>query len=466
MTDDRSAVFDQRPPDQRPPDQRPPDLPPPAAGPQPWLAGVVLLVVAFLAGLALGQSGAAGQARSPAESTPLPPPSQAAATTPVGPSPSLPSGAPADFNLFWEALERVRTSFVGRSEIEDRELTDGAIRGMIDALGDTGHSVFLTREQVQREQDALGGRVVGIGALIGERAGRPVISSVLDDGPAERAGLRAGDVLLEVDGAGLEDLDPPGIAARVRGQAGTTVVIVVERPSTGERLEFSIVREEIQFTVADWAMVPGTRIALLRLLQFSEGAGAELGAQRDAAIAAGAEGFILDLRSNPGGFVHEAVNVASLFLDGQTVYIRETADGQRIPESTNPDIAATDLPLVVLIDGGSASSAEIVAGGLEAHGRAQLVGETTVGTGTLLNFFELSDGSALRLAIERWLTPDGELIFGKGIEPTVEVSLAVDEAPLEPDEVAGLDPSEIGTIIDAQLLRAIELLEEPAASPE
>ena len=447
MTDDQASVPDQRPTDPRPPEP----------GPQPWLAAVVLLVVAFLAGLALGQSGAAGQTRPAAVSTPVPT-SQAPAGTPVGPTPSVSIPAPAGFDLFWEALETVRARFVGRAELDDRELTYGAIRGMIEALGDTGHTVFLTREEVQRERDALGGRVVGIGALIGQRDGRPVISSVINDGPADRAGLRAGDVLIEVDGAELGNLDPPEIAARVRGRAGTTVVIVVERPSSGERLDFSIVREEIQFPVASWAMVPGTRIALMRLLQFSQGAGDELRGQRDAAVAAGAEAFILDLRGNPGGFVHEAVDVASLFLDGQIVYIREQSEGQRIPVPTNPRIEASDLPLVVLIDGGSASSAEIVAGSLKANGWAELVGQTTVGTGTLLESFPLSDGSALRLAIERWLTPDGELIFEKGIEPTIEVSLAVDEAPLAPDEVAAIDASEIATIIDAQLLRAIELL--------
>jgi carboxyl-terminal processing protease len=461
--------LDMQPIDRRPAEPGPPDLRPPAPGAQPWLAGVVLLLVAFLAGLALGQGGSSGQARVPTGPTPAPA-SQAPATspdtTPVGTAPSAPVGAPADFDLFWEALEKVRNDYVGRSDLEDRELTYGAIRGMIEALGDTGHTIFLTREQVEREEESLNGQVVGIGALIGERAGRAVILSVIKDGPAERAGVRAGDVLLEVDGAAMEGLDPPGIAARVRGRAGTTVVIVVERPSSAEELEFSIVREEIQFPVAAWAMVPGTEIALIRLLQFSDGAGAELRAHRDAAIAAGAESFILDLRSNPGGFVHEAVNTASLFLDGDVVYIRETADDQRIPESTNPDIPPSDLPLVVLIDGGSASAAEIVAGALAVHGRAQLVGETTVGTGTLLRRVDLSDGSALRLATERWLTPDGEWTFEQGIEPTIEVSLAIDQAPLEPDEVGALDPDDVDTIIDAQLLRAIQLLRGPPATPE
>jgi carboxyl-terminal processing protease len=205
-------------------------------------------------------------------------------------------------------------------------------------------------------------------------------------------------------------------------------------------------------------MVPGTDIAVLRLIQFSDGAAAELQRVRDEALGAGARALILDLRSNPGGFVAEAVRVASLFLDDGTVYIRELADGERISVPTADNVAAVDQPLVVLIDEGTASSSEIVAGALRSAGRAELVGQTTFGTGTVLLPFELSDGSAVRIAIERWLTPDGELIFGQGIEPTVEVPLAPTDIPVEPDELRELTPADMPTIADPQLRRAIELL--------
>jgi carboxyl-terminal processing protease len=244
----------------------------------------------------------------------------------------------------------------------------------------------------------------------------------------------------------------------VRGEEGTEVTISVVRPSTGEQLEFQIQRERLRFPAASWTMVPGTNIGLLRLVQFSTGAAAELRTARDEAVAAGATSLILDLRSNPGGFVAEAVDVASLFLADKTVYVRELANGDRLPVSTRGEVPSTDLPLVVLIDEGTASSAEIVAGALLGNDRAQAVGETTFGTGTVLLTFNLADGSAVRIAVERWLTPDEELIFGRGIQPTEAVALPADQIPLEPFEVAQLAPDAVADLPDDQLQRAIELL--------
>jgi len=494
------------PSDHRPPDPywqpgRPPAQRDSAARLLLWIVAIVLLAVVFGAGLLLGQSGmlgapgvGSGPTASPATASPTasappslppattpattpapgtqepgeptaePPPSQPpptplpVITPPPGPTPTQPPDAPADFGLFWEALEIIGREFVGRDELTDRQLTYGAIEGLVDALGDTGHSIFMTPEQLQRERESLSGTIVGVGALLGERAGRPIIVSVISGGPAQRAGLRSGDAFVTVDGVDVRQLEPAEIAARVRGEEGTTVEIVVERPSSGERLTFSIVREEIRVPATGWAMVPGTNIAVLRLIQFSDGAGDQLQAARDEALAAGAQAFILDLRSNPGGFVHEAVHVASLFLDGGNVYIRELADGQQIPVEVDTQVPSTDLPLVVLIDEGTASSAEIVSGAMESAGRGELVGMTTFGTGTVLLTYELSDGSAVRLAVERWLTPDGELIFEQGISPTEQVELSPTDRPVEPDELRDLAPSDVPALPDPQLLRAIELL--------
>jgi carboxyl-terminal processing protease len=481
-----------------------PEARPPAARPALWVAGILLLVLVFSAGLVVGQSGGVGSdgtaLRTPAPvATPAPTtespthpdetlapratPTEPAetqppiVTAPPGPTPSQPADAPRNFGLFWEALEVIRKNFVGRDDLAEGDLTYGAIRGLVEELGDTGHSVFLTPEALLREKESLGGTIVGVGALLGERGGRPVIVSVISGGPAQRSGLRSGDLLITVDGVDVERMTPEEVATRVRGEEGSTVVIVVDRPASGERLEFSIVREEIRVPTATWAMVPGTTIALLRLVQFSEGASDQLRTARDDAVAQGAQSLILDLRSNPGGFVHEAVRVAGLFIEGQTVYIREMADGQRVSVETcapagsdSQDICRavdeqppTGLPLVVLIDEGTASSAEIVSGALRSAGRADLVGETTFGTGTVLLTFELSDGSALRIAIERWLTPDGELIFDQGISPTVEVELGPTENPLQPDELRELSPADVANLADPQLLRAVQLLGGPGA---
>jgi carboxyl-terminal processing protease len=210
-------------------------------------------------------------------------------------------------------------------------------------------------------------------------------------------------------------------------------------------------------------MVPGTKVGLLRLASFGADASADLEASHDAAIAAGATSLILDLRGNPGGYVDEAVRVASEFLSDKIVYIRELASGERIPVATNGEVPATDLPLVVLVDQYTASAAEIVAGAIQSAHRATLVGATTYGTGTVLNAFDLADGSSIRLAVERWLTPDGVLIFGKGITPEVAVAMGAADVPVEPDALEGLSVDQVAALNDPQLLKALELLAAPPA---
>lgn len=443
--------------DQFEPSQAPPPSPRAASS----LAALVLLVVVFAVGVTVGQSGVFGAGAARPTSSP-------AAQPTAAPSASGQPQALEGFDMFWQALGIIRDNFVGRGDLDDKTLLYGAIRGLVEALGDTGHSAFRTPEQVEAEQNSLGGDVVGIGVLLGERAGNIVIVSVIPNGPADDAGIRAGDRVIEVGGQSVEGLEPEDVAGNVRGGEGSTVEMVLERPSSGERLELSMVRERLHVPAADWALVPGTDIGLLRLVQFSAGSADDLRAARDAAAAAGARRFILDLRGNPGGYVDQAVNVSSLFLRGQTVYVRELASGERIPVPTNNgDYAPSDLPLVVLIDENTASSAEITAGAIQSAGRAQLVGETTFGTGTVLLPFPLPDGSQVRLAVERWLTPDGELIFGKGIAPEVEVVPGPNDVPVEPQGVRDLTPEQVQSIDDPQLLKAIELVgtAQPVPAP-
>ena len=436
---------------------------PPAGKPASALAAVLVLVLVFFVGLAVGQSGVLAPAASrpsPGAVVPTAPGASPGSSANPSAGPSSAPELPSNFGLFWDALNIIRDNFVGRAQLTDRDITYGAIRGMVQALGDTGHSVFLTPEAVQAQHDSLGGNVVGIGVLLGQRADHVVIVSVFSHGPAAEAGVKPGDQVVAVDGVNVQTLAPEEIAPKVRGAEGTTVTLTVVRPSTGERLDFTLTRQRITFPAASWAMVPGTKIALLRLVQFSTGAAAELRSARDDAVTQGATSFILDLRSNPGGYIAEAVDVASLFLHGKTVYIRELANGDRIPVPTNDAIPSTDLPLALLIDEGTASSSEIVSGAIQSTQRAELIGKTTFGTGTILLDFGLPDGSAIRLAVERWLTPDGALIFGKGITPTVDVALPVDQVPLEPGEVSQIAPTDIPTVPDDQLHRAIELLSQ------
>jgi C-terminal peptidase (prc) len=409
-------------------------------------------VVVFIVGIAVGQSGFFG---GPPTSTGTSVPTPAASA-----SPSL-----QGMDLFWQALQDIRDHYVGRGQLDDKTLVYGAIRGLVDSLGDTGHSVFLTPQEVQDVQGSLDQSVVGIGVLLGQHDGLPVIVSVIPESPAHDAGLRAGDELVSVDGQAVAGLTSDEIVGRIRGEAGTTVQITLSRPPHGEIVDVSIVRAQLHVPAAWWTMVPGTKVGLMRLASFGAGASADLQASRDAAIAAGATSLILDLRGNPGGYVEEAIKVASEFLSKKVVYISEDAAGQRTPVVTEDDVAATDLPLVVLVDQFTASASEIVAGAIQSAHRATIVGATTFGTGTVLNAFDLPDGSSIRLAVERWLTPDGVLIFGKGITPDVTVAMGAADVPIEPDALEGLSPDQVAALNDPQLLKALELLGAPLPSP-
>jgi carboxyl-terminal processing protease len=221
----------------------------------------------------------------------------------------------------------------------------------------------------------------------------------------------------------------------------------------------SIVRERISVPPVDWAFVPGTRIALIRLVQFSSGAGREVADAAREALGEDATGIVLDLRGNPGGLLHEAIAVASTFLEDGVVYRSLDADGREERVEARGDAVVPDLPVTVLIDYGSASSSEIVAAALQQNGRARLVGQSTYGTGTVLNIFPLSDGSAIRLGVQRWLTPEGESVFESGVRPDVAVALPADGVALEPSSLEDLTRRGFVTGPDTQLRRAVRLLQ-------
>jgi carboxyl-terminal processing protease len=204
-------------------------------------------------------------------------------------------------------------------------------------------------------------------------------------------------------------------------------------------------------------MVPGTKTAMLRLEQFSSGAAPKVRSALQEIKAAGADRLIFDLRGNPGGYVNEAVAIASEFLASGNVYIERNAAGEEVPTAVTPGGVATDIPLVVLVDKGSASAAEIVAGAIQDAGRAKLVGEQTFGTGTVLGEFALSDGSALRIGTVEWLTPKGRVIWHEGIAPDVVVARPADVAPVVPDDLRTMSAADVARKADPQLEKAIEL---------
>jgi carboxyl-terminal processing protease len=369
------------------------------------------------------------------------------------------AGSGAAFDLIRDAWEILHQDYVGADELDDTALAYGAIEGLTDAVGDTGHTSFLTPEERAERDEELSGSYVGIGVRIdATEDGRPLIVGVFRGSPAEAADLRPGDIIVAVEGEPTADQDLDEVASKIRGEAGSTVRLTVQRGVDGPEREVDIERAEVVVETVSWAMVSGSKTAMLRLETFSHGAADDIKAALQDIRAAGADRVILDLRGNPGGFVNEAIGVASQFLEDGTVFVERNAKGEETTHSVSDGGAATDVPLVVLIDRSTASSAEIVSGALQDAGRAQLIGETTFGTGTVLGEFPLEDGSALRVGTTEWLTPKGRRIWHEGIVPDVLVERPDDVRPLVPDDIRTMTPAEADDVSDPQLARALTVV--------
>ncbi len=441
--------------------QAPPQQPSGRGGTRPsWSDGtfivvLVLLIVAFVSGMAIDRTALGGGSAVAPEATPS---GSAVAGATIGPDVTLPPDMPADFGLFWQAVDLIRQHYVDQTKVDTQAITYGAITGLVDALGDPGHTTFLTPDDVKSENDALNGTIVGIGVFLGQPSGSGgglLIQSVIPGSPAEAAGLRAQDTIIAVDGHSVENVSVDSAASLIRGTAGTKVTLTILHSGSGSPQDIMITRAVVTVPAVAWHMVPGTSDALVSITQFSDNSGKQLTQALQAAQAKGAKGYILDLREDPGGLVDEAVTTASQFLSSGAVYIRQTADGTQIKVPVASGGVATQAPLVVLIDYGTASSAEIVAGALQDAGRAKIVGVRSFGTGTVLNTFMLPDGSALRLAVEEWLTPKGRHIFPDGITPDVKVDMPTGATIVSPDALTDMTAAQLAASGDAQLLAAL-----------
>jgi carboxyl-terminal processing protease len=334
---------------------------------------------------------------------------------------------------------------------------------MTDSLDDRGHTSYLTPEQVKARDERLSGTYVGVGAVLDQRDEGIFVVRVLRDSPAERAGLRAGDEIVRVDGEPLVGLTVDEVASRVRGPEGTDVTLEVRSPDGSSR-EMTITRATLDLPLVSWGFAPGTRDAVIRLESFSAGAGKAFEGALQESIDAGAQGVVLDLRGNPGGYVNEPVAVVSMLLSDAVVYVSVDRSGKETPHRTEGKPLAPDLPLVVLVDGQTASSAEIVTGALQDAGRAHVVGETTFGTGTVVNTYPMADGGALTVGTERWLTPKGRAIWREGVAPDEAVELPVGATLVTPDDFATLGTEGLAGTDDTQLKAALRALARQQAS--
>jgi carboxyl-terminal processing protease len=370
-----------------------------------------------------------------------------------------------DEALIAEVIELLEDSFVDDDVITDENLTVGAIRGLVDALNDDGHTEYLTEEEYKIEQEVLKGRVVGIGIVLDQRSSAPLVISVVDGSPAARAGLRAGDIIASVEGIETARLPLGDLADLVRGAPDTYVRLGIERAGSEDRTEVSVLREVVEVDPVSWAMAPGSDVAVIRVVQFSVGAGHQVRQAVEEAVAMGALGIVLDLRGNPGGLVNETINAAGAFLDEGVVFLERARDEEPVPVSVDPGRAIdADIPVVVLVDYGTASSGEILAAALGDNGRATIVGEQTFGTGTILNTLRLSDGSALRLGVREWLTPSGERVFRTGVAPHEVVTLPLGAVRLGPGDLLALSATDFEAADDIQLRRAVRIVEAAGAT--
>ncbi len=366
------------------------------------------------------------------------------------------SGSNLDNALISQALGIIKQHFVDQATATNSTLTYGAISGMVDALGDTGHSRFLTPAEVTQENNFTSGKFEGIGAEVSVQNGSVVIVYPIEGSPAQKVGLQPNDVIMKVDGVDMVGHQLSDVVGHILGPAGTQVTITIYRPSTGQTLDFTITRAVITLQNVTWKPIPGTTIADLRIASFGSGVTKDLVTALNQIQQQKMTGIILDLRDNPGGLLNEAVSTASQFLSSGYVLEEKNVNGVITKIAVESGGVATKIPVVVLINQGTASAAEIVAGALQDNHRAQLIGGTTFGTGTILNQFNLSDGSAILLATQEWLTPTGKTIWHTGITPDKTVDLAANTMPVTPDTLSSMTASQVQSSGDSQFEQALK----------
>ena len=343
-----------------------------------------------------------------------------------GPSSSTPDEAKESFAPFWEVWQLVHARYYDQP-VDNNLLAEGAINGMLAVLGDT-NTRYLSPADEEAARETMSGEFQGIGAEVTAVDGAIVIVSPLEGSPAEAAGLRPGDILRQADGVELTGLDVAQAAQLVRGPAGTAVSLLIERD--GEQFTLDVVRARIELKSVRSEMLPGN-LAYVRLNRFGEQSDQELAETLEEVMAHNPAGLIFDLRRNPGGSLPTAVAIADQFLP-QGVILREQfgSGAERLYEATDKGLAE-NIPLVVLIDEGSASASEVLAGAIRDTKRGVLIGQTTFGKGTVQTWQGLSNGGGVRLTIARWLTPDSNWVHEQGLDPDFFIPLLDDEAAEE-----------------------------------
>lgn len=330
-------------------------------------------------------------------------------------------GDPVDFSLFWEVWDELEESYVGADSIDRQNMVYGAIMGMVESLGDP-YSAFLSPEETKKFKEDVSGRFEGVGMEIGKREGVLKVIAPLEGTPAKKAGIRAGDRIIKIDEEFTDNMTVDKAVSLIRGQKGTAVTLGIIREGWDEMRDFSIQRAVIEVPSLKWEMKDGT-VAHIILYQFSEKAGNDFKRAANQIMSQNASRIVLDVRDNPGGYLEISQDIAGWFLErGQTVVIEDFRDGRAKVEYTAKGTSAfAKYPVVVLMNEGSASASEILAGALRDNRGIKLIGKTSFGKGSVQELKSFRDDSSLKITVARWLTPKGTLIADQGLEPDVEV---------------------------------------------
>ena len=380
----------------------------------------ILIIAPFAFGYVVGHRDGAGRPRTVIESL-------LAAAHVIEPAEDTPPAASRSpeldqtFKPFWEAWDHVNDEYYDGGVLDPDRLTRGALRGMIGSLGDP-NSVYLDPTHREMTEAELRGSFDGIGVNVEMVDDRMRIVSPLEGSPGARAGLQSGDVITQVDGRDIAGMSLSDAIRLIRGPRGSTVTLTVSREGRAP-FDVSLQREEIRVQAVR-GEVRADGVAQIRITSFSVRVGNELRQTVERLAERNPRGWVLDMRGNPGGYLDGAVAVASQFLDNGVVLYEQRRSGEREEVRTRGRARAVSGPMVILVDKGTASAAEIVAAALRDNGRARLIGEQTFGKGSVQAVHRLSDGSAVRLTVARWFTPHGEPIHGVGLAPDIRVVTA------------------------------------------
>jgi carboxyl-terminal processing protease len=326
----------------------------------------------------------------------------------------------SEFDKLYTAFDTLKGKYY--EEVDQDTLINGAINGMVEALDDP-YSDYMDTSEAKGFHDSISSSFEGIGAEIQEHDGYIMIVSPIKDSPAEKAGLKPNDIVTSVDGKSIQGMSANKAVLLIRGEKGTTVKLAIQRPGVEEQLDVSIVRDTIPIETVYGEMLEDG-IANVQITSFSDNTTSELVTILNDMKSQGMKGLVLDLRQNPGGLLNQAIQISSLFLpDSEVVLQIEDRDGNKEKITSQASKENPNVPIVVVIDKGSASASEILAAAVSESGDVTLVGEKSFGKGTVQQAQDFSDGSNIKFTTEKWLTPEGNWIHKKGITPDVEVAL-------------------------------------------